>query len=428
MTPHRHILERISGYVRDVTGFSRPAKLVLLSCLLISPGYAPFVVLFNLYLKRLGYGEAFIGDLVSVTALATVLTALALGFLGDRVSRRWLFRIGVATQGLGLAARSLLTGRAGLLASTVVAGISFPLWHIAYIPLLTAYSREEERTHLFSVVAATWLVAGVLGNGLAGALPGFYAALTGVQTEGIPAYRSALLVGAGFYGLGLLPLLFLPPEERQRQDESTEQPAAPSRVVSGQIAAFTAVAALLAFGERMILPFLNLFFKERLGAEASVIGLIFAGARIVAFAATFLVPALTRRWGQVRTVTGLRLAFLPFLAGMALAPSLGLVVPFYYAWSALWNMVLPPVRVFQMALIPENQRVRVTSLAGQGSGVAQSLAGAAAAALAGRLILHLGYPAVYLLTIPFFFVGTLMYYAMFKRYERIERRGTRAAR
>ena len=131
-----------------MTGFSRPAKLVLLSCLLISPGFAPFVVLFNFYLKRLGYGEVFIGDLASVTALATMLTALALGLLGDRVSRRWLFRIGVAMSGLGLAARSLLTSHAGLLVSTVVAGISFPLWHVAYTPLLADYSREEERTHL----------------------------------------------------------------------------------------------------------------------------------------------------------------------------------------------------------------------------------------------------------------------------------------
>jgi len=95
-----------------------------------------------------------------------------MGFLGDRVSRRWLFRVGVAMNGLGLAAQSLLIGRAGLLASTVVAGISFPLWHIAYIPLLTGCSREEERVHLFSVVAAAWLVTGVLGSALAGVLPG----------------------------------------------------------------------------------------------------------------------------------------------------------------------------------------------------------------------------------------------------------------
>ncbi len=408
-----------------MTGFSRPAKLVLLSCLLISPGYAPFVVLFNLYLKRLGYGEAFIGDLVSVTALATMLTALTMGFLGDRVSRRWLFRVGVAINGLGLAAQSLLIGRAGLFASTVVAGISFPLWHIAYIPLLTGYSREEERVHLFSVVAAAWLVTGVLGSALAGVLPGFYAALTGAQPEGIPAYRFALLAGAGCYGLGLLPMLFLPKEKEQRQDESTEQHITPSRVVRGQIAAFTAVAALLAFGQGIILPFLNLFFKERLGADASTIGLTFAGAKMVAFATSFLVPALTRRWGPVRTVTGLWLALLPFLAGMSLAPSLGLAVPFYYAWGALWNMTLPATRAFQMALIPGNQRVRVTSLAGQGSGVAPSLAGAAAGALAGRLILRLGYSTVYLLTIPFFFMGTLVYYVVFRRYAR---EGTTAAR
>ncbi len=413
-----HILGRISGYVQDVTGFSRPAKLVLLSCLLTSPGYSPFVVLFNLYLKRLGYGEAFIGDLVSVTGLATVLTALALGLLGDRVSRRWLFRIGVAMNGLALAAGSLLAGRAGLLAANAVAGISFPLWHIAYIPLLTGYSREEERTHLFSVVAAAWLVTGVLGSGLAGALPGFYAALTGAQPEGIPAYRFALLAGASCYGLGLLPLLFLPKEKKQQQDESVEQPITPSQVVSGQIAAFTAVAALLAFGEGTILPFLNLFFKERLGAETGTIGLTFAGAKMVAFAASFLVPALTQRWGQVRTVTGLRLALLPFLAGMSLSPSLGLAVPCYYLWSALWNMTFPATRAFQMALIPENRRVRVTSLAGQRSGVAQSLAGAAAGALAGRLILRLGYPTVYLITIPFLLMGTLVYYAVFRRYER----------
>jgi len=64
-------------------------------------------------------------------------------------------------------------------------------------------------------------------------------------------------------------------------------------------------------------------------------------------------------------------------------------------------------------------------MAGQSSGVAQSLAGAAAGGLAGRLILRWGYPAVYLLTIPFFFVGTLVYYAVFRRYERT---GTKAAR
>ncbi len=425
MRPHRHILGRISGYVRDVTGFSRPAKLVLLSCLLISPGFAPFVVLFNFYLKRLGYGEVFIGDLASLTALATMLTALALGLLGDRVSRRWLFRIGVAMSGLGLAARSLLTSHAGLLVFTVVAGISFPLWHVAYTPLLADYSREEERTHLFSVVAAAWLVTGTLGSAMAGMLPGFYATLTGAQPEGIPAYRFALLAGAGCYSLGLLPLLFLPREKKQQQGESIERPLTPSRVVSGQIAAFTAVAVLLAFGEGIILPFLNLFFKERLEAETSTIGLIFAGSRMIAFAVTFLVPALTQRWGQVRTVTGLRLVFLPFLAGLALAPSFGLAVSFYYAWSALWNMTVPATRAFQMALIPENQRVRVASLAGRGSGVAQSLAGAAAGALGGRLILRLGYSTVYLLTIPFFFVGTLVYYAIFRRYER---KGTTAAR
>lgn len=425
MKPHQHIPERVSGYVRDVRGFSRPAKLLLLSCLLISPGFAPFVVLFNLYLKRLGYGEVFIGDLASVTALATMLTALALGLLGDRVSRRWLLRIGVAMSGLGLAARSLLTGYAGLLVSTVVAGIGFPLWHVAYNPLLADYSREEKRTHLFSIVAAAWLATGTLGNAIAGMLPGFYATLTGAQPEGIPAYRFALLAGAGCYGLGLLPLLFLPPEKKQRQGESIEQPLTSSRVVSGQIAVFTAVAVLLALGEGTILPFLNLFFKERLGAETGTIGLIFAGSKMIAFAVTFLVPGLTQRWGQVRTVTGLRLAFLPFLAGLALSPSLGLAVPFYYAWGALWNMTIPATRAFQMVLIPENQRVRVTSLAGRGSGVAQSLAGAAAGALAGRLILRWGYSTVYLLTIPFFFVGTLVYYAIFRRYER---KGTTAAR
>ena len=403
-----------------MTRFSRPAKLVLLSCLIISPGFAPFVVLFNLYLKRLGYGETFIGDLASVTALATVLAALALGFLGDRVSRRWLFRFGVAMSGLGMATRSLLISRAGLLASAVIVGVSFPLWHIAYTPLLTGYSREEERTHLFSVVAAAWLVTGMLGSALAGALPGFYAALTGAQPESVPAYRFALLAGAGCYGLGLLPMLFLPREKKQQRNESTEQPTTPLRVVRGQIAAFTAVTVLLALGEGVILPFLNLFFREQLGAEASTIGLTFAGAKMVAFAATFLVPVLTHRWGQVRTVTGLWLALLPFLAGMTLAPSLGLAVSSYYTWAALWNMTLPATRAFQMTLVPENQRVRVTSLAGRGSGVAQNLAMAAASALAGRLIPRYGYPAVYLLTIPFFFVGTLMYYAVFRRYERKE--------
>ncbi|RLC83977.1 MAG: hypothetical protein DRI79_13435, partial [Chloroflexi bacterium] len=56
---------------------------------------------------------------------------------------------------------------------------------------------------------------------------------------------------------------------------------------------------------------------------------------------------------------------------------------------------------------------------------APSLATAAASALTGRLILRYGYSAVYLLAIPFLFVGTLVYHAVFRRYERT---GTAAAR
>jgi MFS family permease len=77
-----------SDYYEATADFSRNAKLFLASVFLAGMSFSAFGVIFNLYLVELGFREGFIGNLLSVGALAMSLPALPAGLACDRIGRK----------------------------------------------------------------------------------------------------------------------------------------------------------------------------------------------------------------------------------------------------------------------------------------------------------------------------------------------------
>jgi MFS family permease len=117
--------------------------------------------------------------------------------------------------------------------------------------------------------------------------------------------------------------------------------------------------ALISIGAALLIPYLNLFFKQRFAITDAKLGLIFAGLGLATALAALSGPALSARLGKIRTIVLTQALALPFLALMGATPLLGVAVGAAMARSALFNMGTPLYDAFAMERTDEAARPAV---------------------------------------------------------------------
>jgi len=408
----------IAGLLSQVRGFSGPAKRLLLFSAGLGLGHGIYGLLFNLYLKKLGYDEGFVGYLGAISSVMGGAMALVAGLVSDRFGRWKMLVLGASIEALTILGVTCFTTRTWLVGLYVLLGVGFPLWLVSYNPFMAEHSREEERSQLFSVANAIWLITAMVANTVGGVLPALYGRLVGLASDSLPGYRFGLVVSFGLYLAGIVMLMAIRGEGREASVMASRRALFPLPPGEGRkLLVFTVVTALLACGSGQFFGFINLYFKEHHGASPALVGVILTGAQICGLAGLTLTPTLVRRLGKVLTVTLLQLGTVPFLIGLGLAPTLGWGILAWYGRYFLGNASGPAFDTFQMEAVPERLRATLNSLAGLPSGLAFNLFWGLSSALAGQLIVRYGYPMTYFVAAPCYLAASLLYYFYFRRYE-----------
>ncbi|HKQ56275.1 MAG TPA: MFS transporter, partial [Candidatus Eisenbacteria bacterium] len=180
-------------YREALGGFSRPARLLLLTNLLAWTCHGVYSVIFNLYLLEGGYREEFVGRAISLNGLGMALASLPAGVLADRWGRRRCLVLGVALDAIAQLLRASLLSPSAILAGSFGAGIGQAMLTIAAAPYMTEHSGPRERTHLFATFFASTLIAGVVGSILGGQVPALLMRVAGpLASDQLHAYRGAL--------------------------------------------------------------------------------------------------------------------------------------------------------------------------------------------------------------------------------------------
>ena len=71
---------------------------------------------------------------------------------------------------------------------------------------------------------------------------------------------------------------------------------------------------LVGLGAGLIIPFLNLYFRDRFNLSTQTIGIYYAMVQASMIVGVLFGPELARRYGMVRTIVISELASLPFMA------------------------------------------------------------------------------------------------------------------
>lgn len=403
MSPVR---EAWRDFVAAARLFSRPARLYLSAEFLVWTAHGIFGVLFNLYLVEAGKSESFVGTAIASSAVGMVIAALPAGWLADHWGRRRTLMLGAVLEGAGHLVRALSTDSSLVLGAGFAAGLGQSFFQIAAAPFLTDHSTPRERTHLFSVFFASALLAGVFGNAIGGALPAWVQTLA-PGTSLFTAYRIALLVGGFVSVTAALPLLALRGLAEPRPEADAPPPSAHDLRKLRPIAIN---AALIGCGAGLVIPFMNLYFKNRFACTSAQIGLFFGIAQVFTAAASLAAPAVARRFGKLRSAVASQVMSLPFLVLLGGEKHLPLAVGAFWLRATFMQASTPLVQAFVMEALPQELRARSMSLVN----MLWNIGWAVSATTAGLVIERFGYEMPFYVTAVLYATAALTFYRAFR--------------
>jgi predicted MFS family arabinose efflux permease len=405
------IREAVQEYVQIVREFSDNARLVLYALLLIGISYGSFTTLFNLYILELGYDEAFLGILIGISAAGAAIASVPCGLLVDRIGARRGLLLGTVVTAIGILIEITITIAWILILGAVIAAVGVAIIFVAQLPFLAANSTERDRMHLYSVAAAVFVLAGIIGSLLAGFAPGWIRDIV-PELSVAASYRATLLATGAISALSLFALL------RMRETGRPEW-IKPSREVirttfhSSAVRRLIVTGLFLSLGGGLIVPFFNVFYQEVYGASTQVIGIARAVGITVTVAGSLGAPWLGGRLGLVGAVVLARFLAAPFLLMMGVSPVLVLAVFFFAIRTFMVYMSDPLHSDFSMRIVPPEIRATANSLTFMSWNITLGIGGY----LGGVMIAGYGYQPVFIVGAAISTISAGVYWFAFRDYQ-----------
>lgn len=405
-------------FTRRLPDFERNAWLFLLSVIIGGVSFSIYQLYFNLYVLSLGFDKDFLGLLASIPSGVVLVLGLPLGVLADRIGRRTSLLLG--NLGATFATFILVSSAspAVMLAGVFLLGVSQAIFILSAGPFMMTASRESTRTALFSAQFGLTTLSGFAGSLLAGQLPRWLAgslAASGAGIESPEAYRAVIALSAVLTLVSTIPLWLImePPEGWGVSSSKAGANQLWQQMTRPLVLKLIAPNIFIGFGAAILIPYMNVFFKERFEMPDDQLGLLFSLAAVTTGVATLYGPKLAERFGKVRAVVFTQLASLVFMMLIGFGPGLFVAGLSFLLRGALMNLGGPLYQAFSMEQVPDGERATLNSA----QTLVWEIGWTVGPALSGFVQQRYGFAPLFLATTAFYAVAALMTFAFFRNAE-----------
>ena len=416
------MIDGVALYWRQLRSFGRNARLYLLSEVVIGLAFSVYMLIFNLYIVSRGYPRSFLGELQSLPNLISLFGAVPAGVLVDAIGRKRALILANVMQTLGALGIVLSPGPDWLRLSMITFGLSQSLWMVSSAPFLMENSTEKERNVLFSAHFGLTTLVGFVGTLVGGYLPTLFGGMLSVDVESPTAYATTLGVSVALSAVSMIPILQIGDGRRPAKAEmasflpwrNIRSPGLALRIFLPNI--------IISLGAAILIPYMNLFFKETYPISDRVLGTLFAVSSVVTGVATLASPVLAARWGRIRALVITQLASIPFLLLIGFSGMLWVSAISFWVRAALMNMGNPLYNAFAMEQFEERERATVSGLMGMSWNIGWTIG----PYLSGYMQANpkIGFPPIFVITCLFYAVATILEKAFFQK---LDDQQTRAA-
>ncbi len=402
--------EQISEYIAHIKLFQKNARIYLYSGFLIGISFSGFRLLYNLYLKELNFSEDIIGYRLAIFSLGSLLIAIPATLSAKKNKFSTIYMISLVVLFLSWLSQVFFTNLIPLFSASLIGGMFMTYYSVAVAPFIMRNSTAKERTHLFSFNFAIMLLSGVVGSIIAGFLPDICANFTDSKTETL---KMSLVI---ISGVSLLAFLLIPKIKELNRVHEKDVRLADIFKIKNPLLLFkiTLPAFIVGMGAGMIIPFMNLYFKNRIKLPIDQIGIIFSITQLFMFMGILLGPPLAKKFGKIRTVVITQFLSIPFMLILAFFNQYLLVALAFFMRAALMNMAQPLTTAFAMELVPKNeQEITNGTLM-----VAWTFSWAISTAIGGKLIAASGFTIPLVIATGLYVLSSMFYFIFFFKTEK----------
>ncbi len=409
---------RVAQWGAGARGYPRNVYLLLLFTLGKGLQLSIGNVTLSLYAYSIGYRQDFVGLLIAIPSIGSLLAALPVGFLADRMPRKPLLIITGLLNPLALALIGLTTNAPLMLAAGVANGILSAAYWVTIIPMLTESVDSSQRVSVMSFNTFLMLGVGSLGGLLGGAVPEVISAITGLSAASPIPLRWGVVSAAVAVFLPIIPLFWLSENGLRTSDkapvfadstsalapdmvESLAESAGPQRSVKEIRPSARPILLLFVLllipdvlftaGEGAVVALEPLFFQLRFNLSPGLIGALVAAAGLLTGVMALLAPVLVRRFGKLRLIALTQFLSVPIVLLIGYGPWLWVAALAELARRFFRGAFDPVYATFTMERVDARFRARLSGFYSVTWSIGFSLGAAASGWLQSNVNLSVGF-------------------------------------
>jgi len=404
------------NYASQLSAFQFNARLYLLSAVMMAIATGVYRLLFNFYVLSQGYDKSLLGNLTTASSLTILLVALPMGYVADKLGRKRSLLIGSTITAATILLMVLFPSAPTFIVFNIFMGIAQALASVTMGPFLMENSTPKERVYLFSFSSGLQTAASSIGNWVGGYMPAWMGEAHGVGATSTLAYGSALLVVVAGAALAVVPLFFMRNVNLSREQRTSFAPLSYFRGHSGPLMRMVLPMLVTSIGAGMIMPFMNVFFREAYHQSDAAIGSMFAWGSLAMGLGLMIAPPLADRFGKIQLVVTSQAMSIPFLVLLGFSPWFPLSAAAYYIRVALMNMSSPVYQTFVMEASDPTERATVASLVS----MANQFGWAVSPSISGALQDSYGFSPAFMVTIVLYTFSTFLYWKFHWKTQRVK--------
>jgi len=401
----------VVDYWHHLQLFSRNVRLYLLASFLIGLTFAGYMLLLNLYLREQGAAESFIGNVLSAGAVGMTLTSIPAAFILRRIKLKKILLISTVVYGLAIIVLTWLPVNNMLILISFVGGVAMTFYRVAAAPFFMRNSHHEERTYVFSLSFGVSLLASMVGSVIFGSMVTSLEPLVGGM---VAAYRWTFVVSVALGLSSLIPFALIRAADPAHEDKKAVFSLSLLKSRMGFYLKLYLPYFVVGLGAGLIIPFLNLYFRDRFGQPPDKIGVFFTAVHATMFIGILAGPVLARKLGMVRSLFWTQIISIPFMVLLAYTYSLELAFFAFLIRGALMNLGQPIGTNFGMEMVDKEEQPFVNALFMFGWNSSWMFS----TIIGGRLIEAHGYTLPLMITAGLYLLSSILYYVFFRNSER----------
>ena len=393
---------------------------------LISLVNSAFLLILNIYLRKLGYGDTQIAGYTSYRFLAVLSLAFPLGiFIKGKALRPFFLTSSILVP---LASMLVLRAVAARIDALIIAGFlmwgfGFMLMNVCALPFMMRATPDDRLSEAISLGHSTWSLAMVVSGAMITIFTQWGAFQIGKFNIVWDEYHILHLISYLSLTSVFLIWQIKEPIPRSRSNRFWNNFRAIRKDYDWDLI-FKALTPtlLIAIGAGLTIPFINLFFNGVFNIDSQDFSMIGSATAILVFGSTLAVPAIKRRFGfklailipQIAAVLMLILLALTELYA-SLPGALVVAIACYMLRQPLMNMANPMTSELTMKYVGEQNQELISAITSSVWSGSWFLSAKIFQFLRGQ---ELAYYQIFLITAGLYGVGVLLYGLIIREFNR----------